>query len=135
MMPDPWATHKRPSAVEGQTTTSAPPQTASCASADKGTVALTRKFHGARPRSAARDVEVNTVVGETPAGKGQNPEAPGAREHEARCLAAMSRAMAIERRGTAAPFKTQKKHAWEFFQRQSGLETERKRRIREEVRT
>ena len=65
--------------------------------------------------------------------QGQNPEAPGAREHEARCLAAMSRAMAIESRGTAA-LSRQEETSVGVLPKTSGLETKRKRRIREEVR-
>ena len=54
MMPDPWATYKRPSTDEGQTTVSAPPETNRCAAADRGVFAPTRGSRGARPRSAAR---------------------------------------------------------------------------------
>ena len=64
MMPDPWATYKRPSADEGQATTSAPPEIASCASANKGTFALARGFREARSRSATRNVETRSMVDE-----------------------------------------------------------------------
>ena len=43
MMPDPWATYERPSADEGQTTTSAPLEMTSRAPTNKGTFALTRR--------------------------------------------------------------------------------------------
>ena len=64
MMPGPRATSKRLSANEGQTTASAPPETASCASADKGTFALTKGFREARSPSATRNVETRSVVDE-----------------------------------------------------------------------
>ena len=120
MMPDPWATYKCPSAEEGQTTTSAPPEIASCASADKSTFALTRKFHGARPRSAARDVEVNTVVGEAPAGKDRTqkrPELVNTRPGVLRrCREPwQSNAEELQR------FQGKREQAWEFFQRQARL--------------
>ena len=64
MMPDPWATYKRPSADEGQATTSTPPEIANCASANKGTFALARGFREARSRSATRNVETRSMVDE-----------------------------------------------------------------------
>ena len=69
MMPDPWATNRRPSANEGQTTTSTPPETnrcglASCVPADKGTFALTTGFRDARSWSATRNVETRSMVDE-----------------------------------------------------------------------
>ena len=64
MMPDPWATYKRPSADEGQATTSAPPEVVSCAFANKGTFALARGFREARSRSATRNVETRSMVDE-----------------------------------------------------------------------
>ena len=64
MMPDPWATYERPSAEEGQTTTIAPPEVASCASADKSTFAPTKGFREARSRSATRNVETRSMVDE-----------------------------------------------------------------------
>ena len=64
MMPDPWATYKCPSAEEGQTTTSAPPETSSCVPANKGTYALTKGFREARSRSATRNVETRSMVDE-----------------------------------------------------------------------
>ena len=68
-MPDPWATSKRPSTNEGQTATSAPPETNRCGSvncvpANKGTFALTRGFRGARPQSATRNVETRNMFDE-----------------------------------------------------------------------
>ena len=47
MMPDPWATYKRPSEDEGQTTNNAPPETTSCVPTNKGTFALTKGFREA----------------------------------------------------------------------------------------
>ena len=64
MMPDPWATYKRPSADEGQTTTSAPSETTSCVPTNKGTFALTKGFREARSRSATRNVETRSMVDE-----------------------------------------------------------------------
>ena len=64
MMHDSWATYKRPSADEGQATTSAPPEIASCASANKGTFALARGFREARSWSATRNVETRSMVDE-----------------------------------------------------------------------
>ena len=56
MMPDPWATYERPSANEGQATTSAPPET------NKGTFVLTKGFRKDRSRSATRNVETRSMV-------------------------------------------------------------------------
>ena len=64
MMPDPWATYKRPSANEGQTTTGALPETNSCAPVNKGTFALTQGFRETRSRSATRNVETRSTVDE-----------------------------------------------------------------------
>ena len=64
MMPDPWATYKRSSADEGQTTISAPPETNRCTPANKGTFALTKGFREARSRSATRNVESKSMVDE-----------------------------------------------------------------------
>ena len=64
MMPDSWATYKRPSADEGQATTSAPPEVVSCAFANKGTFSLARGFREARSRSATRNVETRSMVDE-----------------------------------------------------------------------
>ena len=64
MMPDPWALYKRPSADEGQATTSAPPVITSCVLADKGTFALTKGFRAARSRSATRNDETRSMVDE-----------------------------------------------------------------------
>ena len=64
MMPDPWATYERPSANEGQTTTSAPPETTSCVPANKGTFVLKKGFREARSRSATRNVETRSMVDE-----------------------------------------------------------------------
>ena len=55
-MPDPWATYERPSANEGQATTSAPLET------NKGTFALTQGFRKDRSRSATRKVETRSMV-------------------------------------------------------------------------
>ena len=55
MMPDPWATYKRPSANEGT-----PPETSSCVPANKGT----KGFRETRSRSATRNVEVRSTVDE-----------------------------------------------------------------------
>ena len=69
MMPDPWATNRRPSANEGQTTTGAPLETnrcapANCVPADKGIFAHTKEFREARSRSATRNVETRSMVEE-----------------------------------------------------------------------
>ena len=64
MMPDPWATYKRPSADEGQSTISAPPETNRCTPANKGTFALIKGFREARSRSATRNVESKSMVDE-----------------------------------------------------------------------
>ena len=64
MMPDPWATYERPSADKGKTTTSAPPETTSRAPTNQGTFALAKRFHGARSRSATRNVETRNMVDE-----------------------------------------------------------------------
>ena len=64
MMPDPWATYKRPSANEGQATNSAPPETTNCVPANQGIFALAKRFHGARSRSATRNVETRNMVDE-----------------------------------------------------------------------
>ena len=59
-MPDPWATYKRPSANEGQTTTGAPPETSSCVPANKGT----KGFRETRSWSARSNVEMRSTVDE-----------------------------------------------------------------------
>ena len=69
VMPDPWATNRRPSANEGQTTTGAPLETnrratANCVPADKGTIVLANGFREARSRSATRNVERKSMVDE-----------------------------------------------------------------------
>ena len=64
MMPDPWATYKRPPADEGQTTTSAPPETSGRVTTNKGIFALTKGFREARSRSATRKVETRSMVDE-----------------------------------------------------------------------
>ena len=64
MMPDPWATYKCPPAEEGQTTTSAPPETSSCVPASKGTFALAKGFREARYRSGTRNVATRSMVDE-----------------------------------------------------------------------
>ena len=56
MMPDPWATHERPSANESQATASAPPET------NKGIFALTKRFRKGRSRSVTRNVETRSIV-------------------------------------------------------------------------
>ena len=56
MMPGPWTTYERPSANEGQATTSAPPET------NKGTFDLTKGFRKGRSRSATRNVETRSMV-------------------------------------------------------------------------
>ena len=56
MMPDPWTTYERPSANQGQATTSAPPET------NKDTFALTKGFRKGRSRSATRNVETRSMV-------------------------------------------------------------------------
>ena len=58
MMPDPWATYERPSAKEGQATTSALPET------NEDTFALTKGFRKGRSRSATRNVETRSMVDE-----------------------------------------------------------------------
>ena len=58
MMPDPWATYERPSSNEGQSTTSAPPET------NEDTFALTKGFRKGRSRSAIRNVETRSMVDE-----------------------------------------------------------------------
>ena len=67
MMPDPWVTNRRPSAIEGQTTTGAPRETnrcatANCVPADKGTFAHSKGFREARSRSATRNEETRCMV-------------------------------------------------------------------------
>ena len=64
MMPDPWATYKCPSAEEGQPANNVPPETNSCVPANQGTFALAKVFHGARSRSATRNVETRNMVDE-----------------------------------------------------------------------
>ena len=64
MMPDPWATYKCPSAEEGQPANNAPPETTNCVPANQGTCALAKRFHGARSRSATRNVETRNMVDE-----------------------------------------------------------------------
>ena len=64
MMPDPWATYKCPSAEEGQPANNAPPETTNCVPANQGTFALAKRFHGARSRSATRNVETRNMVDE-----------------------------------------------------------------------
>ena len=64
MMPDPWATYSRPSADEGQPTTSAPPEKISCMPASMGAFALTKGFREARSRSTTRNVETRSMVDE-----------------------------------------------------------------------
>ena len=64
MMPDPWATYKCPSTEEGQSAHNAPPDTISCVPANQGIFALTKGFHGARSRSATRNVETRNMVDE-----------------------------------------------------------------------
>ena len=87
MMPDPWATSKRPPTNEGQTTTSAPPETSGCVPANKGTFALTKGFREAQSRSATRNVETRSMVDEAFGlprechWQGWNSEAPRGREH------------------------------------------------------
>ena len=64
MMPDPWATYRCPSAEEGQPANNAPPETTSCVPANQGIFALAKGFHGARSRSATRNVETRNMVDE-----------------------------------------------------------------------
>ena len=61
---DPWATYKCPSAEEGQPANNAPPETTNCVPANQGTFALAKRFHGARSRSATRNVETRNMVDE-----------------------------------------------------------------------
>ena len=60
MMPGPWATYKCPSTEEGQTMTSAPPETTSCVPTYEGTLAFTKGFREARSRSATRNMETRS---------------------------------------------------------------------------
>ena len=53
-MPDTWATSCRPSANEGQTKTSAPPETVIRVDANRRSFAPTRGFRGVRLRSTTR---------------------------------------------------------------------------------
>ena len=109
MMPDPWATFKRPSADEGQTTTSVPPETTSCVPTNMGTFALTKGFCEARSQSATRNVETRSVVDESldfyveGHSQGWSPETPRAREHEARRTATKSGALASTCKRSATP--------------------------------
>ena len=54
MMPDPWATYKRPSEDEGQTTNSALPEIIRRAPTNKGTHVLTKGFREARAKEVQR---------------------------------------------------------------------------------
>ena len=64
MMWDPWATYKRPSADEGQTTINAPLETTNCVPANNGTLALTKGFREVRSRSATRNMDTRSMVDE-----------------------------------------------------------------------
>ena len=65
MMPDPWATYGRPSTEEGQSTTSAPPETTRCVPANKGFFNLARGSREGRSRSTTRPQEVTSLIDET----------------------------------------------------------------------
>ena len=70
VMPDPWATHKRPSANEGETTTGASLEAnrcvpTTCVFANKGTFAFTKGFREERLRSATRVQEAAALIDET----------------------------------------------------------------------
>ena len=123
----------RPSASESWATTSVPPETNSCVLANNCALALTGGFRGARPRSAARNVEAKTMVDKAlnfyvkTTGKDEAQERqelvnmrPGAlRRYLERWQA---RAEEVQR------LQEKKGQAWKFFRRQGGL----RRRTREE---
>ena len=99
MMPDPWATYKRPSTDEGQTTISAPLETNRCTPADRGVFAPTRASRGARPRSAARAPSTH-------------PRGPNVTIGELQRKQPAEQELRLRRK---------KEEAWELFQRQSNF--------------
>ena len=99
MMPDPWASYKRPSADEGQTTISAPTETNRCTPADRGVFAPTRGFRGARLRSATR-------------AQPTNPRSPNLTKGEVQRGKPTEQELSLRRK---------KEEAWELFQRQPTL--------------
>ena len=109
MMPDPWATYKCPSAEEGQPANNAPPETNSCVPANQGTFALAKGFHGARSRSATRNVETRNMVDEAldffceDHRQRWSPEAPRAHEQEARRTETKSGTLGNTRKRSATP--------------------------------
>ena len=109
MMPDPWAIYKCPSAEEGQTTNSAPPETTSCVPVNKGTFALTRGFREARSRSATRSVETRNMVDEAldfhvkATGRDGTHKRQESRDYEARRTETKSGALGSTRKRSATP--------------------------------
>ena len=137
MMPDPWATYKCPSAEEGQPANNVPPETNSCVPANQGTFAIAKGFHGARSRSATRNVETRKMADEALDFHVKATGKDGAQKRQKRQElvnmrpAAMSGALAS--RGHAALPRQERKIVG-VLQKTCGLETKRKRGIREEVR-
>ena len=127
MMPDPWATYKRPSADEGQTTTSAPPEITTCVPAKKGTFVLKKGFREARSQSATRNVETKSMVDEVldfyvkttgKDGTQKRQELVNMRPGELRRSLEHWRLRAEEKQRLLE----KKEEAWELFRRQPGHE-------------
>ena len=124
---------RRPSASESRAITSAPPETNSCVLAKNGTLALTGVFRGARPRSAARNVEAKTLVDKAlnfyvkatgKDGAQMRQEFVNMRPGDLRRYLErwQARAEDVQR------LQEKKGQVWKFFRRQGGL----RRRTREE---
>ena len=122
MMPDPWATYKYPSAEEGQTTISAPPETTSCVPTDKGTFALTKRFREARSLSVTRNVKTRNMVDDAldfyvkatgKDGTQKREEVVNMRPGELRRSLERWQARAKE----LQRIQDKKEHAWDFYSR------------------
>ena len=98
MMPDPWATHKCPSGSDSQAETSASSET-SRIPADKGVLAQTRVFRGARLRSTTRAPSTRS-------------RGPNLTKEESRQRNRTEQEQRLCRK---------KEEAWELYQRQSAL--------------
>ena len=139
MMPDPWATYKRPSADEGQTMTNAPPEITRRAPTNKGTFAITKGFREARSRSATRNVETRSMVDEAldfyvkATGRDGTQKVRRAREHEPRRTATKSGALGSTRKRSATPPR-QEGASVGPLQQSAELQTQEKGGLRERLR-
>ena len=122
MMPDPWATYKRPSEDEGQTTNSASPEITRRAPTNKGTFAFTKGFREARSRSATRNVETRSMVDEALDFYVKATGRDGTQKREE--LVSMSPGelrRSLERWEASAKevqrLQDKKEHAWDFYSR------------------